>query len=799
MSRPSSSKRDRKRPFQKNRSMPFVEALEDRSLMSANAISGHVFYDANATGIFDPGEQPIANSSISLHTLNDVVVGSTTTNARGYYEFTQDQSVPKLDKTLTKTVTFGPTQTNFRLPGLLDQFDPSLGDLQAIEIQHAGSVTSEIQVENFSNESASDINGTVSGTMNLSAPGVNDNLAISGYAGSFHASKYDGNTDFDGTSGESFGSKTARGSNTITLTGSDINAYIGTGQVNVIESAVATSKATGGGNLDVRIRSTGASTITVIYHYKTFAPLEPGSYKVVQTVQPDGYIDGLESKQDVVIPNTIGTDFIVVGLLDNDLPNNNFGELKTSNLSGHVWHDANNDGVRDPGEDPIAGVTITLTGPGGTQTKTTDTAGFYEFTDLPPGTYTVKETQPTNYLDGKDNAGTKGGTVVPDPAMDQIRTIALQGGDNSENNDFGELKPASLAGHVYYDANNNGAFDIGELPIPGATVTLTAFDDKGPVNKSMRTTSLGEYKFDKLRPGTYALTETQPANYADGKDTIGTPGGDPGNDVFNNIQLNAGVDGVNNDFGEVKPDAPVPGPKGQGLIGFLPFVSKTQQTSGRNLSNINPVLRGQMAFSVAAGVTLLGKQPNLLQVFGAVRQMRSGTTQLGYVQHLWKSAAHRVKQANEIYQEVLHRPPTTSEKAQAVAQLRSGATVLALTESLYVSAEYQQLHASQGSLAQALYQDILNMSPGTTATQSLIQAMDAQPLNKVVHDLLTSDAALANRIDTTYRKTVRRAATNAEIQTRTAQIKAGTLTLDALAQRLLSSQEFYLLAFTKIR
>ena len=56
-----------------------------------------------------------------------------------------------------------------------------------------------------------------------------------------------------------------------------------------------------------------------------------------------------------------------------------------------------------------------------------------------------------------------------------------------------------------------------------------------------------------MRPGTYTLAEDQPAGYADGKDTIGTPGGTAGNDQFTNIVLAAGAVGVNNNFGEKFP------------------------------------------------------------------------------------------------------------------------------------------------------------------------------------------------------------------------------------------------------
>jgi hypothetical protein len=76
--------------------------------------------------------------------------------------------------------------------------------------------------------------------------------------------------------------------------------------------------------------------------------------------------------------------------------------------------------------------------------------------------------------------------------------------------------------------------------------------------------------------------------------------------------------------------------------------------------------------------------------------------------------------------------------------------------------------------------------------------MANDPLQDVVHGLLTSDDALASQIDDAYRLTVRRAATATEIQTWSSQIKAGTLTLDELAQRLLASAEFQQLTYNRI-
>lgn len=797
MSRPSSKKRGLS-PFKQKHSLLNVETLEGRALPSCNTISGFVYHDANNNGLFDSGENPIANSSIELRNSTNVVVGTATTDNAGFYKFAVDASKPGLDKTLVKSVTFDETQTNFSLDGLLDKFDPTLGTLESIEIKHEGSITSDIQVENFSNISASDISATVSGNLTLTAPGVNDVLTISGNAGQFQAGSYDGNTDFGGASGKSFGAKTVDGSNTFTITGAAINDYIGTGQITVTESAVATSNATGGGNLDVRIRSTGKSTLTVTYHYKEAECLEPGDYKIIQTVQPPTYLDGRESKDGTVIPNTDTTDSIDVTLNMTDLVNNNFGELKNQTISGHVWHDADNDGEREASEDAIAGTTITLEGPGGPRTTTTDASGYYEFNDLDPGTYTIKETQPANYLDGKDNAGTKGGTVVNDAAMDQIQEITLAAGDSSQNNDFGEIKPASLQGHVFHDLNNDGHFDITEPPIPGTTVTLSGFDDEGVVNMTDVTDATGEYKFENLRPGTYALTESQPSSFDDGKDAVGSQGGTLGNDVFSAIVLEAGVDGINNDFGELKADRPgEPQVKNVLPLGELPAISKAQLRSRPTLSNINTQLRGEMAFVVGTQITLLGAQPNLAQTIAGVKEVQStGTT--SYVQSLWTSDAHRANQAASLYQSVFDRAPNSTELANTVASLKSGLTEIAVKEELFLSAEYAAQHPSADALATALFQDILNKTPGTQSLALTLGSMANDPLRDVVHNMLTSDEAVASQIDDAYRLTVRRAATAAEIQMWSGQIKGGTLTLDELAQRLLTTAEFHQLTYINI-
>ena len=285
----------------------------------------------------------------------------------------------------------------------------------------------------------------------------------------------------------------------------------------------------------------------------TFFPVPPGVYTLTET-QPAGYVDGKDSigTQGGTAGNDVFSN-IVLGQGVNG-SSNNFGELQSTGLSGFVYFDANNDGIKQAGEVGIAGATVTLTGINdlGSAVNTsllTQADGSYSFSGLRPGTYKLTETQPTGYVDGKDMIGSQGGTA----GNDVFSNIVLNAGVYGTNNNFGEVKPTGLSGFVYHDANNDGVKGVGEAGIGGATLTLTGINDLGSaVNLSTLTLADGSYAFASLRPGNYTLTETQPVGYLDGKDSLGSLGGTAGNDVFSNIVLNAGINGVNYNYGEVK-------------------------------------------------------------------------------------------------------------------------------------------------------------------------------------------------------------------------------------------------------
>ena len=277
-----------------------------------------------------------------------------------------------------------------------------------------------------------------------------------------------------------------------------------------------------------------------------------GSGYTITESQPAGYLDGKETAgtQGGTVDNT-GFDSTAAKNRISAIPFSaaaaatgyNFGDVISTGLSGKVYHDANNNTTYEAGEE-LAGVTITLTGKDDqgsdiNLTTTTATDGTYSFINLRPSNatgYILTETQPLGVSDFSDVTGTQRGTIggvtTGTAALNQVTGIVLASSQSGINYNFRE-DASSLAGFVYIDDNNNGAKDTAEYPIPGVTITLTGTDaNSATITRTTTTAADGSYKFIGMTSGTYTLTETQPVNYQDGKETAGTSLGTVDNGSF---------------------------------------------------------------------------------------------------------------------------------------------------------------------------------------------------------------------------------------------------------------------------
>ncbi len=247
-------------------------------------------------------------------------------------------------------------------------------------------------------------------------------------------------------------------------------------------------------------------------------------------------------------------------------------------ISGRVYMDANNNGVYDLGEPPLAGQPVSLIRSLDSvvlQKTTTDAGGFYVFSGLADFATLGSDYSVRFLRGGADSLG--GGAVTPSPEVNPLSGTfqarltpgsaaesSIVGGTgavgtpNNSNvdhvsrrsnirldaaggvvassigNNFGELVPSVITGKVYRDQNNNGVANGTEPGIAGAQVTLSGLDDLGQaVTLTATTDADGNYRFENLRPSCaplsapgcpgYVVTQgDQPPGTANGIPAAGT-------------------------------------------------------------------------------------------------------------------------------------------------------------------------------------------------------------------------------------------------------------------------------------
>ena len=227
-------------------------------------------------------------------------------------------------------------------------------------------------------------------------------------------------------------------------------------------------------------------------------------------------------------------------------------------IGNRIWNDADSDGVQDPNESAIAGVTVQLwadtnaDGIADTQvgTAVTDSGGSYVFggisnTNMTGGNSVLRSTayevripssnfgagQPLNGLaptfavnDPSANGMTRDsdGIVLSGSQVIAILTTGLAG-QNAHIFDFGFKSAASaysVGNRVWFDTDDDGIIDAGELGIAGVSVSIFADgnsdgqpDSPGSPLGTVATNADGYYRFDGLSAGTYVI-RINPSNFS---------------------------------------------------------------------------------------------------------------------------------------------------------------------------------------------------------------------------------------------------------------------------------------------
>ncbi len=191
-------------------------------------------------------------------------------------------------------------------------------------------------------------------------------------------------------------------------------------------------------------------------------------------------------------------------------------------IGDRVWADTNANGIQDPGEPGIPGVTVKIDGQFGNtgfDAKITDTNGNYLFTGLQSNlTYrvTIDSTQPTlaGYTlttGGQGNRAIDSNPTALDTNGLAIADVPLRkAAENDHTFDFGWVPPVRTGGlgdRVWLDTNTDGIQDDGEPGIEGAIVKL--LDTDGNPVAEQTTNQNGLYLFADLNPAAHYIIECQ--------------------------------------------------------------------------------------------------------------------------------------------------------------------------------------------------------------------------------------------------------------------------------------------------
>lgn len=170
-----------------------------------------------------------------------------------------------------------------------------------------------------------------------------------------------------------------------------------------------------------------------------------------------------------------------------------FGSRSRGVIRGTVVYDIDHDSIRSAADPGITDWQVELSGTAHSTTLT-DTRGKFVFSGLDSGRYHLTEIL----------RGSWGRTFPPTGGYD----VTLHGGDTIESLDFGNYFPFnSIAGNIYWDANENGWQDSGEVGLEGWLVSATNFS-----TDTVRTDSSGRFTFWMVPPGRSDIhAEMQPA------------------------------------------------------------------------------------------------------------------------------------------------------------------------------------------------------------------------------------------------------------------------------------------------
>jgi uncharacterized protein (DUF2141 family) len=515
-------------------------------------LRGTVFEDHDGNGTMDTGDQGLANWTVRLETINNIVLASTTTGTDGSYTF--NNLAPGTYR-IREVVKAGWLQTTINPADVLvtaghTSTAASIGDFQLGSVK--GTTFTDVTGDGFSDDDPAQGGVTVTLYQDANGNGTLDGAdTISSATTSAASGSGTGTYSFSGlTAGTYFVRETpptgyiqsappsptyytltvVSGTavlgddfdnfKTFKITGTTFNDLTGDGfsgdDVPVGGATVNLYLDDGSGTLDANDKLFGTVVTPaseVITGFYSFNNLGPGIY-FVQETPPSGYAQTAPT----------GPSYYTIQTSPSDVTNQNFDNFKAVTISGTTLTDLTGDGL-SADDAPLGNVTVSLYKDTGDQAfdPSTDTLvttqttpgsgagkGTYSFNGLGPGLYFVEETPPNGY-------------VQTAPTSPSYYSVTATSNSDVTNANFDNFQGVVISGTTFTDITGNG-FSADDTPL--GNVTILVFKDNGDgifdpgtdsVVASQSTQAggpgVGTYTTGGLSIGTYFVEEIPPSGY----------------------------------------------------------------------------------------------------------------------------------------------------------------------------------------------------------------------------------------------------------------------------------------------
>ena len=236
--------------------------------------------------------------------------------------------------------------------------------------------------------------------------------------------------------------------------------------------------------------------------------IPPGDYSL-QVTALKGYAFTKLGEGNVILNRTNGEGYSETFHLDlkEKKTGMDIGMIQPGGVSGAVFADRNDNGIRDEGENGLPGVIVRLMGEEGEAFRAEiGNDGNYVFDAVMPGTYHLEYTLPEGAVFARL---TEGGNTISGEGTGESSPITLSSGQFLTGPVCGALTLGRIEGLAYADHDGDGVYSDSEEPAAGVSVTLT------PGRSELETLTVttgpdGRYRLEALRPDQYTLTVTAP-------------------------------------------------------------------------------------------------------------------------------------------------------------------------------------------------------------------------------------------------------------------------------------------------